>query len=331
MSSLILDHPTISVVVPVYNTDSYLRGCIHSILEQSIGDIELILVDDGSSDGSGAIIDEEARHDNRIKILHKTNAGQQAAVADGVRMTKGEWITFVDSDDTLPVDALKTLLDNTSDGTDIVVGFSFLGDGTIVQVPIKDWRIKMLRSDVILCTRWGKLYRRTLFNDDVCYVPSDVRVGEDMVMNIKQAFFSTLPVTVVNSKVYNYNRHEGSVSSSWVWNLERHDRLYLSVKQAIPQKELSKEYMFAVIQNGLHTLQMAIWKGSETDKHNLQDSALHKHVKDDVEAWGYKPRKQEERMLLYHPSSSYTYLIVAFGKAILFIRQYISRNILKKG
>lgn len=331
MTTHLHNHPIISVIVPVYNTEEYVRGCIHSILGQSLDGLELILIDDGSSDGCPAIIDEEARHDNRIRVLHKSNAGQQAAIADGVKMSKGEWIAFVDSDDTLPADALKTLLGYASSETDIVVGFSYPGDGTVVQVPIKDWRIKMLKSDVILCTRWGKLYRRDLFNDDVCYVPADVRVGEDMVMNIKQAFISTKPVTVVNSKVYNYNRHEGSISSSWVWNLERHDRLYQSVKQAIPKEELSQEYMFAVIQNGLHTLQMVTWKGSKTDKKNLQVSALYFHIKEDVETWGYKPQTYEERRLLYRPSSSFTFNLVAFGKVKRYCQQFLNRRILKRG
>ena len=331
MTSPIQNHPIISVIVPVFNTGQYLPGCIQSILGQSIANMELILVDDGSSDDSPAIIDGAAAQDNRVKVLHKQNAGQQAAVADGVRMANGDWIAFVDSDDTLPYDALAVLLDNTSDETDIVVGFASPGNGAKSIIPIEEWRMKMLRSDVILCTRWGKLYRRTLFNDDVCYVPADVHVGEDMIMNIKQAFLSESPVTIVNRKIYNYNRHEGSVSSSWVWNLERHDRLYQTVKEAIPPTQMSREYMAAVIQNGVHTLQMVVWKGTWADKKGLPSSDLLKHVQEDIEAWDYHPTKLEEKMLLHHPASTLTRLLVFCNKAIKYGQQFVNHKILKRG
>ena len=91
--------PKLSVIVPVYNTEKYLRECIDSILAQTFTDFELILVDDGSTDSSGAICDEYAAKDPRIQVIHQENGGATVARRSGVSCARGEYITFVDSDD----------------------------------------------------------------------------------------------------------------------------------------------------------------------------------------------------------------------------------------
>ena len=92
-------NPTISIIVPVYNTEQYLNRCIDSILSQSFTNFELLLIDDGSTDKSGDICDEYARKDERIKVFHKKNGGVSSARNMGLDFARGEWITFVDSDD----------------------------------------------------------------------------------------------------------------------------------------------------------------------------------------------------------------------------------------
>lgn len=91
--------PEISVIVPVYNTEKYLDRCIRSIINQTFSDFELILVDDGSKDNSGFVCDEWEKKDSRIKVIHQKNAGAGAARNAGLRVAKGEYIGFVDSDD----------------------------------------------------------------------------------------------------------------------------------------------------------------------------------------------------------------------------------------
>ena len=91
--------PKLSVIVPVYNTEKYLRECIDSILAQTFTDFELILVDDGSTDGSGAICDEYAGKDSRIQVVHQENLGATAARRKGADRSYGEYVAFVDSDD----------------------------------------------------------------------------------------------------------------------------------------------------------------------------------------------------------------------------------------
>lgn len=106
---------TISVIVPVYNVENYLRRCLDSILAQSFKDFEIILVDDGSKDGSGIICDEYKKLDKRISVLHKENGGVSTARNAGIEIAKGEWICFVDSDDYVKPDYLLKMIKKTED------------------------------------------------------------------------------------------------------------------------------------------------------------------------------------------------------------------------
>ena len=101
--------PLFSIIVPVYKTEEYLQKCVSSILEQSFGDFELILVDDGSPDGCPALCDDLAQQDDRIKVIHKENGGVSSARNSGIVAATGEYIWFVDSDDYILPDALSIL------------------------------------------------------------------------------------------------------------------------------------------------------------------------------------------------------------------------------
>ena len=101
--------PKISIIVPVYNVEKYLRKCVDSILNQTFKDFELILVDDGSIDTSGKICDEYNLKDNRIKVIHKENGGLSSARNAGLDIAQGEYIGFVDSDDWIELDMYEEL------------------------------------------------------------------------------------------------------------------------------------------------------------------------------------------------------------------------------
>ena len=162
--------PLISVIVPVYRVEKYLNTCIGSILAQTYGNLELILVDDGSPDGSGAICDAWAEKDSRIRVLHKENAGAGAARNDGLDMAAGALIAFVDSDDYIAPDMLQYLYSLLQQGADIAeCGYLETeaddacfpeGEGqcrvcdreTAMSLHIQDTQFRQLI--------WNKLYRR---------------------------------------------------------------------------------------------------------------------------------------------------------------------------
>ena len=106
--------PKLSVIVPVYNTEKYLRECIDSILAQTFTDFELILVDDGSTDSSGAICDEYAGKDPRIQVIHQENGGVTRARKAAMRVAKGSWVSFIDSDDWIDSAMFDTMLEKSS-------------------------------------------------------------------------------------------------------------------------------------------------------------------------------------------------------------------------
>lgn len=101
----------ISVIVPIYNVEKYVKKCIESIINQTYRNIEIILVDDGSIDKSGEICDEYSFRDNRIKVLHQRNRGPAAARKEGVLLATGKYIGYVDGDDWIEPDMYKNLLD----------------------------------------------------------------------------------------------------------------------------------------------------------------------------------------------------------------------------
>lgn len=106
--------PKLSVIVPVYNTEQYLRECIDSILAQTFTDFELILVDDGSTDRSGVICDEYANKDKRIRVIHQENGGVTRARKAAMRIAEGNWISFIDADDWVSPAMFDTMLEKIS-------------------------------------------------------------------------------------------------------------------------------------------------------------------------------------------------------------------------
>lgn len=183
----------VSVIVPVYNAKEYLDRCIRSVLSQTIQDWELILVDDGSSDGSGGVCDEFAARDRRIKVIHQENAGVSAARNAGLKAASGEYVGFVDADDTIAADAYEQALEVIGDcdmamwdaetvwpddtrSTDTI---ELLASDCILEK--KDWTPALLR--LMAGAVWRCLYRRELLEG--IYFPVGIKLSEDRLFNLE--------------------------------------------------------------------------------------------------------------------------------------------------
>ena len=188
----------VSIVIPVYNRKNFLTVCIKSLLAQSFEDFEICLVDDGSTDGTGLLCDELAEKDTRIRVLHVQNGGAAYARQKGVELATGEWVVFVDSDDTMPADALQRLFQATSEDTDIVVGFCrkkrLWG---VNRLSPACYRKLLIKGRYNISATCGKLFRRTLFDEYTLRTPREIVMGEDMLMNLRLAFASSKPVRLV--------------------------------------------------------------------------------------------------------------------------------------
>lgn len=113
--------PKVSIIVPVYNVEKFLRKCLDSISAQTLADWECLLIDDGSTDNSGVICDEYAKRDDRIKVFHKENGGVSSARNYGIEKAIGDWITFVDSDDWIDNDTLFNSVNAITQGVDMII------------------------------------------------------------------------------------------------------------------------------------------------------------------------------------------------------------------
>lgn len=205
--------PHISVIVPVYKVEQYLQECIDSILNQTFSGFELILVDDGSPDGCGEICDRNAEKDSRIVVIHQDNRGATRARANGVAAARGEFITFVDGDDTLPANSLEILINPVNDGIDIVIGHhqnNTCPPKGLLSAEMYLEKCITLRS--LSGGPWARLYRRTLFDESVFDIPADVKNGEDCIMNIRIGYKLRKNAYSTGALVYYYRDVENSAT-----------------------------------------------------------------------------------------------------------------------
>lgn len=197
----------VSCIIPVYNTEKYLHRCIESVLTQTFTDWEMLLIDDGSTDASGSICDEYAVKDKRIRVFHKENGGISSARNLGLNYAQGEWIFFVDSDDSLPKTSLESLLSRSSDANIIAGGFFFVLGGDKIVETLKE--PKFISRDLdrkiptaYMATVWGKLFKRK-----ICPMFDErVRFAEDTLF-ILSCVRETDRIKLVDDTVYTYNNN----------------------------------------------------------------------------------------------------------------------------
>lgn len=208
----------ISVIIPVYNTKQYLSDCLNSILAQTYRNLEILFVDDGSTDGSGEMLDTFAAMDERIRVIHQENGGVCAARNRGIDEARGEYLSFIDSDDTLEPDMYEVLMgligeygvqiahcsyQRVTSGVVTPIGNS----GEIHQQSREEALRCLLRGKYFVGSCWTKLYAKELFAD--VRFPMGIRTSEDMLVNFR--VFSRAERTVFADVCkYNYLTSETS-------------------------------------------------------------------------------------------------------------------------
>lgn len=223
-----MDKREVSVIVPIYNKEMYLRRCIDSLLTQTFQNIEIILVDDESTDKSGMIADEYAARDNRIRVIHQKNKGEIGARRAGVEMATSQYLTFVDADDSFSRDAIEKLYTYcTEHQLDIVFGayrriepqgeslvfhpFSGIISGNDLAAYLMDLKSICLSSS---------FSKRTLWHDDV-FLEDGIRYpSPDVLVNIKLTKY-VHRAGIINDIVYNYYCVLDSLSMSGTLSLQQ--------------------------------------------------------------------------------------------------------------
>lgn len=249
--------PKVSVVVPCYKVEKYLPEMVESLLAQTLRDIQVILVDDGSPDRSGAICDEYASRDGRVLVIHKENGGVSAARNDGLEAASGDWVIFCDSDDYVEPDALERLVSVGEDtGADVVFGDVTMvwPDRKRLEVFYKDEFVtddrkvidQLIAADFYkyYCIDppaggpafgyggpWNKLVRRSLLMDRGIRFDLRVRGIFDDLIYTAHIFAAAGKVAYVHGSVYGYRQLEGSITRSYKEDLLQIDQAIFTAWQ----------------------------------------------------------------------------------------------------
>lgn len=214
--------PEISVIVPVYNVEKYIKRCIDSLLTQSFNSFELILIDDGSQDKSGKICDEYRITDNRITVIHQENKGLSEARNTGIewalKNSDSEWITFVDSDDWVHVDYLKILYETAkNNNVNMSICNCLKTSDFSVNIEKTECSVKIFHAEDFWCFRqYGsactKLYKKSDFNN--IRFPKGL-LYEDVFVTYRLIFKQSKVAYIENPLYFYYSRPESITHTQW--------------------------------------------------------------------------------------------------------------------
>ncbi|MCP3029190.1 glycosyltransferase [Halobacillus sp. A5] len=251
-------NPAISIIVPVYNVEPYLRRCLDSILAQTFTDIEVIVVNDGSTDRSGEICDEFAEKDKRIRVIHKKNGGLSSARNAGLDIVKGEYIGFVDSDDYIDINMYKKLYElciyTRSDIS--ICTFGEVNEKNVsVPKKEKDLILEMDNNEGLRQLFKGEIYRFSVCNklfNRKCISNIKFPVGflhEDLATSY-QMFAKANKVVFTNFTGYMYFKRENSIlttnyKADRLISFSIWDKIISFMRKEYP--ELSKEYFSSFV------------------------------------------------------------------------------------
>lgn len=240
----------VSVIVPIYNSERYIDKCIQSIINQTFKDIELILVDDGSTDKSVEISNKYAEKDKRIKIIKQKNKGVSLARNYGISIATGDFITFVDSDDFIEIDMLDILYNAAIDNNcDVVLsGIKIIKDNNIKYEFTKDSKIYTKQEVFKLFYfdrepfspnyAWGKLIKRSICNK--IKFREDIFLMEDALFSMELFINCQNNIMFLNKYLYNYVQRDGSESKHF--SKKRITSFYALEELLNLAKEIDSEY-----------------------------------------------------------------------------------------
>lgn len=226
----------VSIIVPVYNVEKYLDECITSIINQSYKNIEIILVDDGSTDNSGKILDKFEKKDERIKVVHKENGGVSSAKNVGIELSTGEYITFVDSDDYIMDDYIEYLL-NLIIINDAEISLSkAIFDNYNMNQTKKD-KIDIFSSEKALVdimtyninvAVWDKMYKTSIIKENDIKFFENIFMGEGFNFNVC-AFQKASKIAIGHRKIYFYRR-DNNESATTKFKIEKWENAILAIE-----------------------------------------------------------------------------------------------------
>lgn len=201
----------VSVIIPAYNASPFIEKCINSVFNQSYSNLEIIVVNDGSTDTTPEILNKLSNIDGRLKVISKKNGGVSSARNTGLLSATGDFVTFVDADDDMPYNAVETMLSLMSDDVDMVVCSNNMirlrKDPQILQnarYKANEINDNFIKFDETVWWPWGKLFRRSVITDNNLEYDTSLTFGEDHVFNLLFAKHMKGDAVISDKIVYNY-------------------------------------------------------------------------------------------------------------------------------
>ena len=282
-----MEEKLVSVIIPVYNVEKYIKPCIESIINQTYKNLEIILVDDGSTDSSGLICDEYSERDNRIKVIHQKNRGLSGARNSGIEIAKGEFLSFVDSDDFLDLRFFKEMMQKAEkEKSDIALcGVTYCNEnGEFISEDIIDKHTVIMGLDqlkLLLCdnkkystTAWAKIYRKNLW-DQIRY--PEGKYHEDVYTTYKVVDKSHRS-SIIAKPYYWYRQITGSITHS-KFNLKHLDSVEATKERAeymVENHPYLKKYAFSTVAySSIKILEKMI-------QDNISDKVIEQQLKQNV-------------------------------------------------
>ena len=235
--------PTVSIIVPVYNAESYLHKCLESILNQTFKDFELILIDDGSTDSSGEICDDYNKKDCRIRVIHKLNEGVSIARNIGVEISKGKYIMFADADDYVELnwcEEMYSVITKNSNSM-VISGICLYNERLKVNTKIykkisdSEKSLRLTKKDLfflyekhLINSPCNKIFISKIIKDNNIKFDFNLSLGEDLLFNLNYLKKVDKDIFIINKCLYNYIlRNEQCLDNKYYENLfEIYNKIY---------------------------------------------------------------------------------------------------------
>lgn len=237
-------HPDFSIIVPVYNVEKYLKACLESLINQTLRNIEIICINDGSTDNSLSILNEYRKRDSRITLINKANEGVSEARNDGLRITGGKYIVFVDADDFVEKDLCERLQEeiNQTNADILVFGANIFPKGA---VKYEKWLLSTLNVNTAVYTSncesalfkekcskpflWNKCYKKEILEKNNIWFYKDIKLGEDNLFQF-MIFPKADKIVFIKDVLYNYRcmREDSAMwkmRSNSEWKIQMHIKI----------------------------------------------------------------------------------------------------------
>lgn len=253
----------ISVIIPVYNVERYLRECLDSIINQTYRNLEIICIDDGSPDNSINILKDYSKIDNRIFIKQQQNRGLSKARNEGIKISTGKYLIFVDSDDWLPLDAIELLYKKIKkENSDIVIGGrititnfkreNFIPTGEDINFTFEKYLEYSMKKKEFRAVAWGKLYKKEIIEKNNLEFPKGL-LYEDLLFVLKYLYYSE-KISILSKEIYYYRNNNlnsivNTIKIKDLDSLEIIEKLEKFLEENNQNNILKKEYFQEYIYN----------------------------------------------------------------------------------